>query len=104
MPDLDYLPMDEALMKSRTWQGAQTVRGYLGYIDQLGAGHVGRLRPTDRETVHALRCRLGVAARSCGKSLEIKQVEDEVYFWFPPDNGSRQKRGRQRNTAHANSS
>ena len=104
MPAFDLLPKDEALMKSPTWQGAQMVREYLCYIDQLSAGHVGRLRPTNGETVHAVRRRLGVAARSCGESLEIKQVEDEVYFWFPPDNGSRQKKGRRRNTANTNSS
>lgn len=61
MPDLDYLPIDEVLMKSPTWHGAQTVREYLGYIDQLGAGHVGGLLPTNGKTVHAVRRRLGVA-------------------------------------------
>jgi hypothetical protein len=53
--------------------------------------------------VYAVRRRLGVAARSSGKSLEIKQVEDEVYFWVPLDRGSRRKRGRRLNTAHTNS-
>jgi hypothetical protein len=104
MPHLDVLPMDGVFKISPTWQKAQTVKQYLGYIDQLGAGQVGRLRPTNGETVHAVRRRLGVAARSCGKSLEIKQMVDEVYFWFPHDNGSKQKKGRRRNTAHTNSS
>ncbi len=79
------------------------MREYLRYIDQLGAGHVGKLRPTDGETVYAVRRRLGGAARSSGKSLEIKQVEDEVCFWVPLDRGSRRKRGRRLNTAHINS-
>lgn len=78
MPLFELLPIDKVIPKSATWNTVQTMREYLSYIDQLSPGHVDRLQPTEGETIHAVRRRLGAAARSCGKGLEIKQLEDAV--------------------------
>ena len=88
-PEFDLLPMDGTFA---TLEQAQIIKQYLGYIDKLEAGKVGRLRPTDGETLQAVRRRLGVAARLSKKTLEIRQMQDEVYFWLRLDlNRGRQK-------------
>ena len=89
MPEFDLLPMDGTFT---TLEQAQITREYLGYIDKLEAGKMGRLRPADGETLHAVRRRLGVAARLSKKTLKIRQMQDEVYFWLSLDlNRGRQK-------------
>lgn len=79
MPEFDLLPMDTAFA---TLEQAQIAKEYLGYIDKLEPGQMGRLTPADGETLHAVRRRLVIAARLSPKALEIKQTKDEVYFWL----------------------
>ena len=94
MPQFNLLPMDTAFA---TREQAQIVREYLGYIDKLEPGQMGRLTPADGETLHAVRRRIGVAARVSQKTVEIKQTKDEVYFWLR--SGPKRSRRKGRKTA-----
>ena len=91
MPKFDLLPMDPTFA---TLEQARIAREYLGYIDKLEPGQMGRLRPADGETLHAVRRRLGVAARLSQKTLVIRQMQDEVYFWLRSDPKGRRGQGR----------
>ena len=104
MPVFELIPMDDALMQSATWSHAQRLKEYRGHIDQLRPGQMGRLRPTEDQTVHAVRRRLGAAASLFGKKLMIKQQEDEVYFWIRSDRHSKGRSRKPRKTADTNPS
>ena len=91
MPEFDLLPMDGAFV---TLEQARIAEEYLGYIDKLEPGQMGRLRPADGETLHAVRRRIGVAARLSRKTLGIRQTQDEVYFWLRRDPKRRRRKGR----------
>ena len=82
MPKFDLLPMDPTVGAFANPKKAQIAKEYLSYIDQLKPGHMGKLRPTEGETLLAVRKRLGVAARLSKKPLEVKQMKGEVYFWL----------------------
>ena len=95
MPTFDILPMDQTVGAFANSKQAEIAKEYLGYIDKLEAGQMGRLRPAEGETLLAVRKRLGVAAKLSGTRLEIRQMEGEVYFWL-----LRPRRGRRpRNAA-----
>ena len=95
MPEFDLLPMDASFA---TLEQAQIAREYLGYIDKLEPGQMGRLTPADGETLHAVRRRIGIAARLSQKTVEIKQTKDGVYFWLRSG-----PKGRKRNSGKAGS-
>jgi len=79
MPDFDLIPMETAFA---TLQQAQIAKEYLGYIDELKPGQMGRLTPSDGETLQTVRRRIGMASRLSDKTVEIKQTKDGVYFWL----------------------
>ena len=82
MPKFDRLPMDPTVGAFANPKQAQIAREYMGYIDKLEPGQMGRLTPAEGETLLAVRKRLGVAAKLSGKRLEIRQMKGDVYFWF----------------------
>ena len=82
LPDFEQVPVEELIPKGSTWNTAETMRKYLGYIDQLRAAHVGKLKPAEGETILSVRRGLGAAAKSSGKELRIKQSDGCVYFWI----------------------
>ena len=65
---------------------------YSFFIEKLKDGKAGHLRPSEGETVQAVRRRLGKAAKLAGKSLEIRRVHDEVYFWLDGNSPSKKSR------------
>ncbi len=73
MPTFDQVPMQEALLKTATSKAAQISQEYLGYIEQLPQDQAGRLQPDEGESVATIRRRLGVADKSSGKDVTIKQ-------------------------------
>ena len=64
--------MDPTIEASANQKRAQIAREYVGYINKLELGQMGRLRPVDGETFLAVRKRLGVAVRLSGRCLEIR--------------------------------
>ena len=97
MPHFALVSVDEAALKTATGKRAQIAKEYLGYVEQLGPGHAGRLSPAEGETIGAIRRRLGVAAKLAGKELIIKRADDGIYFWVPrPGESRRQRRGPRR--------
>ena len=82
MPNFEAIPLSEAKERSTTGRPARITQEYLAYIEELQAGQAGRLQPAEGETVAATRRRLGAAAKLSGKSVTIKRVGDEVFFWL----------------------
>ena len=81
MPTFELMSQREAELKAATGRRAEITREYLGYVSQLEPGQAGCLRPSEGETVAAVRRRLGTAARLDGKELTIKRTGDSIYFW-----------------------
>ena len=73
---------------------AEVVREYLGHIDQLQPGQAGRLEAIEGESIAAVKRRLGQVARLADKSLVIKRIGEEIYFWT--GEGRRPRRSRSR--------
>lgn len=82
MPKFEIITKDEAKAKSRFGgRNGQVVAMYMFFIEQLKDGKAGRLKPSEGETIQAVRRRLGKAAKLAGKELTIRRVHDEIYFW-----------------------
>ena len=69
--------MEMALMGRR----GDVLREYIGYIEQVGTGHAGKLTAQEGETTAAVRRRLGTAAQLLGKNLTVTRDGQVVYFW-----------------------
>jgi len=82
MSEFELLPMDPVVGSFANPKQVHISREYVGYIDKLEAGQMGRLRPAEGETLLAVRRRLGMAAKLSGKRLEIRNMKGEIYFWF----------------------
>jgi hypothetical protein len=81
VPTFEVVSQQEAELRAATGRRAEITREYLGYVNQLAPGQAGCLRPSEGETVAAVRRRLGTAAKLGGQDLTIKRVGDEIYFW-----------------------
>ena len=55
MPEFELLPMDPVVGSFAKPKQIQIAREYVGYIDKLEAGQMGRLRPAEEETLLAAR-------------------------------------------------
>ena len=82
MPEFRLIPVGEAQAKTQTvGKRAHLIQEYVGYIDALRRGQAGTLRPSEGESVAAVRRRLGKAAKATGKDLVVKRSGDQVVFW-----------------------
>jgi hypothetical protein len=84
MPEFEVLPRHEAMMTSSTGKRSQVIREYSTYIERLGRDEAGKITPSTGETVATIRRRLGAAVRTSGKSIQIKRVGNDIYFWEDP--------------------
>ena len=99
MPKFELINKEDAEHKTKfAGKSGRILSMYSFFIDQLKDGKAGHLRPSDGETVQAVRRRLGKAAKLAGKSLEIRRVHDEVYFWL--DGSSPPKKPRRKSPAN----
>ena len=64
---------------------------YQKYLDSLGPGEAGELKPTVGETTNALSRRLRKAAGLTSHQVTIKKVGDGLLFWVED---GRKRRGR----------
>ena len=93
MPKFEVINKEDAENKTRfAGKSGRIMSMYSFFIEQLKDGKAGHLRPSEGETVQAVRRRLGKAAKLAGKSLEIRRVHDEVYFWLDGTSPSKKPR------------
>jgi hypothetical protein len=59
---------------------AARMREYERYVQQVGAGKVGKLTPSTGESARGLALRISRAARRVGKSANTWVVDNAVYF------------------------
>ena len=71
-------------MSSSTRSRSDAIQEYIQYIGQLRPDEAGKLTLSDGETFATVRRRLGSAAKASGKSIQIKRVAAEIYFWEEP--------------------
>ena len=81
MPRFEVVSLEEAESQSVTGKWAQVSREYLDYVQQAGVGQAGKLKIPDGENARVIRRRLGMAAKSSGRDVDIKRVGDEIHFW-----------------------
>ncbi len=72
------------MSSATTGKSSQIAQEYASYITRLRPDEAGRLTPSDGETVATVRRRLGSAVKASGRSMKIKRVDTEIYFWDDP--------------------
>ena len=93
MPKFELINKEDAESKTKfAGKSGRILSMYSFFIEQLKDGKAGHLRPSEGETVQAVRRRLGKAAKLAGKPIEIRRVHDEVYFWLEDSNPSKKSR------------
>ena len=93
MPEFEIVARHEAMMSSPSGTRSRIIQEYTQYIEGLGPDTAGRLTPSDGETAATLRRRLGSAVKASGKSIQIKRVGNDIYFW---EDSPRRRGGRPR--------
>ena len=97
MPKFELITKDEAKSKSRFGgRNGKVLAMYMFFIEQLKDGKAGRLKPSEDETIQAVRRRLGKAAKMAGKELTIRRVHDEIYFWAGSEDNVKQPKRKPR--------
>ena len=82
MPTFEIMSAREAQMEmSLRGSRGEVLREYIGYIEQVGTDHAGKLTAQEGETTAAVRRRLGAAAQLLGKTLTVTRNGSVVYFW-----------------------
>ena len=82
MPTFELMSAREAQLEmALRGSRGEVLREYVGYIEQVGTGHAGKLTAQEGETTAALRRRLGAAAQLLGKTLTVTRNGRVVYFW-----------------------
>ena len=84
MAEFEVVPRHQAMMSSSTRSRSDDIREYIQYIEQLRPDEAGKLTPSDGETFATVRRRLGSGVKASGKSIQIKRVAAEIYFWEEP--------------------
>ena len=100
MPEFEIIPLQQAISSSATRSRSDSIGEYIRYIEQLGRDEAGKLTPSDGETVATVRRRLGSAVKASGKSMQIKRVGAEIFFWEEMP----KRRGRPRKSANTDAS
>ncbi len=82
MPTFGTLPIDGARAESVSGKRAALIQEYAGYIQRIAPGEAGVLEASVGETTQAIRRRLSTAAKTLGRSIEIRRSSNTVYFWL----------------------
>ena len=82
MPEFEVVTLREAMLSSTpTGKRSQIALEYASYLASLRPDEAGKLTPSHGETVATVRRRLGSAVTASGRSIQIKRVGTEIYFW-----------------------
>ena len=84
MPEFALVSRQEAMASSTTGRNSQILQEYTRYIEGLSPETAVRLTPSVGETVATVRRRLGSAIKASSKSIQIKRVGSEIFFWEDP--------------------
>lgn len=84
MPEFEVVPRHHAMMASSTRGRSDAIQEYIQHLEQLRPDGAGKLTPSDGETFATVRRRLGSAVKASGRSIQIKRVSAEIYFWEEP--------------------
>ena len=82
MPTFGTLSIDGARAECVPSKRAALIQEYAGYIQRIAPGEAGVLEAGEGETTQAIRRRLSTAAKTLGKSIEIRRSSNTVYFWL----------------------
>ena len=94
MPTFETLSLQEARLKTATGRQGQIVQQYADYVNKLEGNQAGRLRASSEEKITTLRRRLTTTAKLLGKTLVVKRMGDELYFWVEAPEDVKPKRRR----------
>jgi len=94
MPEFEVIPLNQAMIESKSARRRQAAKEYLPYIERLGQGQAGKLKLMEGEKLPAVRKRLTDAASLAGKNLVVKRAGDELYFWEMEQATPKKRRGR----------
>ena len=92
MPQFTTTSVEEAQRITGGGKRRKDLAAYIESVNRLSPGVAGRVVPSEGETLSTVRRRLGDAARSSGRGLEIRRTDDAIYFWLR----ERVRRGRPR--------
>ena len=82
MPEFEVVTLREAMLSSTTTgKRSQIALEYASYLASLRPDEAGKLTPSAGETVATVRRRLGSAVKASGRSIKIKRIGTEIYFW-----------------------
>lgn len=96
MPTFEVISLQEAQLQSaRSGKRGAITQEYERYIERLEPGKAGKLTIGEGETSAAIKRRLGAVAKLTGKTLVVKRVGDDIYFW---QEETKRRRGRPRKT------
>ena len=84
MPEFELVSREEAMTTSPRPARPDVIREYVERVRSLGRDEAVRLTPSEGETVATVRRRLGAAVKASGKSIRIKRLGSDVYFWEDP--------------------
>ena len=95
MPTFEVVSLQQAKNQSElTGKRGTIILEYLAYIDRVEPGKAGKLSIKDGETSAAIKRRLGTAARHAGKTMVVKRVGDDIFFWPEERRRGRPRKGR----------
>ena len=92
MPQFTTTSVEEARRLTGGGKRQKELTAYLESVNGLSPGSAGKVVASEGETLSTVRRRLGDAARTSGRDIEIRRTDDAIYFWL----GERRRRGRPR--------
>ena len=92
MPQFTTTSIEEAQRLTEGGKRQKDLAAYIESVNDLSAGTAGKVVASEGETLSTVRRRLGDAARTSGKDVEIRRTDDAIYFWLR----ERRRRGRPR--------
>ena len=84
MPEFELVSREEAMTTSSKPGRSQVIEEYVKRIGSLRRDEAVRITPSEGETIATVRRRLGAAVKASGKSIQIRRVGPDIYFWEDP--------------------
>ena len=82
MPKFATLSVEEAQLVTGSDKRQKELADYIRSVSSLPFGRIGKVVPSEGETLSTVRRRLGDAIRRSGRNMEIKRADDAVYYWM----------------------
>ena len=92
MPQFTSTSVEEAQRLTGGGKRQKDLPAYIESVNGLSPGSAGKVVASEGETLSTVRRRLGDAARTSGRDIEIRRTDEAIYFWL----SGRRRRGRPR--------